>query len=73
MANYVAGVISAVVLVILVGALLGTVTDFSIGKQGSGNITGATSTILGVVPIVFLIGVLLAVLATVGVYKFKGS
>lgn len=62
MANMIASAILAVVAIIIVGALLPTVTDFTIGLQGTGNVTGATSTVLGVVPIIFIVGFLVALL-----------
>lgn len=52
---------------VLLGALLGTIADNTIGIQNTGNITGATSTLVGLVPIALLIGVVVAFFAMAGI------
>ena len=74
--NIVSNVIGALVIIVLVGATLGIIADKFIGtgvvgNASASNITGATATLAPIVPVILLISVLLAVLGSVGVYKFK--
>jgi len=52
--------IGAVIVAVVLGALIGTVTDNTIGLQGGGNVTGATSTMLGLVPLFLVIAVVVS-------------
>ena len=59
----IASLVGAVVVAIVLGALLGTVADNTIGIQGVGNVTGATSTMVGLVPLFLVIAVVLSFVA----------
>lgn len=59
-------IISALIAVVIFGAVIGIMTDSTIGKQGTGNVTGATSTMVGLIPIFVVIGVLVAILSGAG-------
>jgi len=50
-------IIGATLAVLVLGALITTIADETVGRQGVGNITGATSVMLGLVPVILLIGV----------------
>lgn len=66
MANALGMIISALIAVVIFGAVIGIMTDSTIGKQDTGNITGATSTMVGLIPIFVVIGVLVAILSGAG-------
>jgi len=57
--------IGAVIVAVVLGALIGTVTDNTIGLQGAGNVTGATSTMLGLVPLFLVIAVVISYVADI--------
>jgi len=50
-------IVGAVLAILILGATITTIADDTLGQQGVGNITGAPSVLLGVVPILLLIGV----------------
>ncbi len=58
MANLVAYIIGAVIAVFVLGAFIGSIADETIGRQNVGNVTGSLSIVLGVVPVILLVGVL---------------
>lgn len=60
-------VIGGLIVLVLVGALLPTIADNTIGIQGTGNITGATSTLLGLTPLILIIGLVVVLLAGAGI------
>ncbi len=64
----IAGVIGAVVF----GAVIGTIADNTIGISGTGNVTGATATLVDLVPLFVTIAVLIAIIGLVGI-KIKGQ
>lgn len=43
---------------VLYGSLIETITDNTIGLQGTKNVTGATSTLTGLIPLALAIGVI---------------
>jgi len=59
MALSVEGLIKLVIVAVVFGALIGTVADNTIGVSGTGNITGATSTMVVLVPLFLTIAVIL--------------
>lgn len=59
-------IIGSIIAVVFLGATIGLIADNTIGIQGTGNVSGATSTMLGLVPIIFLIGVIVSLLGLAG-------
>jgi len=59
MADMMDFIIGIALAIFVFGALIGPITDNTIGLQDSGNITGATSTLLGIIPIMAIVGVLI--------------
>lgn len=59
MADMMDFIISIALAIFVFGALVGPIADNTIGRQGVGNVTGAVSTLLGVVPIMAIVGVLI--------------
>jgi len=66
MANIMGFIILAIIAVVFFGAVIGTIADYTIGKQDTGNVTGATSALLGLLPIVVVIGVMIGLLGVAG-------
>ena len=56
----VGAIVGAVVVAVVLGALIGTVADNTIGVSGVGNVTGATATMLDLVPLFLVIAVVLS-------------
>lgn len=52
--------VGMVVVAVVLGSLLGTVTDNTIGISGTGNVTGATATMVDLVPLFLVIAVVLS-------------
>lgn len=57
--------IGAVIIAIVLGALIGTITDSTIGMQGTGNVTGATSVMVGLIPLFLVIAVLVSYISDI--------
>ena len=57
--------IGAVIVAVVLGALMGTVADSTIGRQNTGNVTGATSIMLGLVPLFLVIAVVVSYVADI--------
>lgn len=58
-------IIDGLVAAVLLGALLPTIADNTIGIQGKGNVTGPTSIFVGLVPLFLVIGIALVFIAGV--------
>lgn len=56
--------IGGVILAVVLGALITTVADNTIGVSGTGNVTGATATMLDLVPLFLVIAVVLSYVAS---------
>lgn len=52
--------IGAVIVAVVLGALIGTVADNTIGRAGTGNVTGATGVMLALVPLFLVIAVVIS-------------
>ena len=52
--------IGAVIVAVVLGALIGTVADSTIGVQNTGNVTGPTSIMVGLVPLFLVIAVIVS-------------
>lgn len=59
-------IIGGLLIAVVYGALVGDITDNTIGVQGVGNVTGATSSLTGLVPIAVVMMVLIGVFAMAG-------
>jgi len=59
MADMMDFIIGIALAIFVFGALIGPIADNTVGRQGVGNVTGATSTLLGIVPIMAIVGVLI--------------
>lgn len=65
-------VIGALVAAVVFGSVIPTIADNTIGISGTGNVTGATATLIDLVPLFVTIGVLLGLLTAAGL-KVSGK
>ena len=66
--EWVTAAVGIVVLILVSMTLLPTVADYTIGKQNTGNVTGATSAVLVIVPILYVLLPVFVILAAVGMF-----
>jgi len=59
-------IIGALIAAVFLGAVIGVIADSTIGIAGTGNVTGATGTLLELIPIIIMIGVIVALLTAAG-------
>jgi len=52
--------IGAVIVAVVLGALIGTVADSTIGVAGTGNVTGPTGILVALVPLFLVIAVVIS-------------
>ena len=58
--------ITMIVVALILGILIDVIADYTIGVSGTGNVTGATATILDFVPLALVLAVIVAFFRSVG-------
>jgi hypothetical protein len=52
--------IGMIVVALILGVLIEIIADYSIGVSGTGNVTGATATVLDLIPVALVLAVIVA-------------